>query len=90
MKVIDLYSAGSLRLLSSIPRHMRVHADVTDVAGLCHELLLSVRGAEAARIAFGSAVFGRRCSLAEVRGAFDEACRRTGAALDGAATAVAS
>ncbi|MCO5168175.1 MAG: protein kinase [Planctomycetes bacterium] len=90
VKVIDLYSAGSLRLLSSIPRHMRVHADVTDLSGLCHELLLSVRDAEAARLAFGSAVFGRRCSLAEVRTAFDEACRRTGDAPDGATAAAAA
>jgi hypothetical protein len=78
VKVIDLFSTGSLRVLSSAPGEMRVRADVSDLTGLCYELLLAVEGSEGAAMGFGMTAFRQRRTLEDVRTAFELATRGPG------------
>lgn len=73
VKVIDLYSSGSLRVVSTAPREMRARIDVSELAWLCHELLLASNASEAAAAAFAIAALGRKCTLDDVRTAFEDA-----------------
>ncbi len=77
VKIIDLYSSGSLALLSTGPRELRGQTDVHHVGALCHELLLAAGLSKSTVADFGRAIWGYKAGLEDVRVAFERASQES-------------